>query len=156
MTLVVGNLFSCSIYIALSTSDNLLLIKVSENLRSLFNNVGLCFTDTQIPPPTRQQVFEVISKLRTLSNEDLISIEISNSSYALVGFKNQDAEYFLSIQYIIDILSEYQNNNSSDSLILIIKNTKSQQHFPIKSTVEEITPALVNSVNQGYYVTKKR
>lgn len=155
VTLVVGNLFSCSLYKALSTSNNLLLIKVSEDFRQLFNNVGLCFTDTQMPPATRQQVFQAISKLSSLSSQNIISIEIANNSYALVGFKNKEEAYFLSIENTIDILNEYQNYNQSASLILIIKNIRSQQEFSIKCTVGDITPALVDSVNEGYYVTKK-
>lgn len=153
--LVVGNLFSCSIYKVLYTSDNLLVVKVGEMFRKIVNDVGLCFTDTQIPTPTRQQLFQAISKLENLPSQDLITIKIANNSYALVGFKNQDEAFFLSIENTIDILREYQNDNQSAPLTLIIKNIQSQQQFPVNSTVGEITPALVNSVNQGYYDTKK-
>jgi len=162
LTLVLGSLFSCSIYRFLIESQFGGAKGFAEAIKSVFGGSGICYVETpqscetfKVPDPSREKIFSAISQLRKLEKSQTLSIDLQNCPYKIIGaVENSNNYYALSVEKTIRILNEYQKGNAHLTVRLIVKNSTSNQRLILKPLpLSAIIPGLVNSINREYYTT---
>ncbi|WP_341735351.1 hypothetical protein [Microcoleus sp. CAWBG640] len=162
LTLLLGSLFSCSIYKFLLGSEFRFAKGLAEAIKNVFGNSGICYVEDpqtcesfKAPKPSREKVFSAISQLRKLEKRQTLSIDLQNCPYRAIGtFENSNRYYALSVEKTIGILNEYQKGNSNLTVRLIVKNNTSNRRLILKPLpIDEIVPELINSIDREYYTT---
>lgn len=159
---ILGNFYSCFIYRYLHKSSNSTVNKLASDFRKLFGDVGVCYSDVtkcddfKVANPSREQVFNALSKLRQINENNGIAIDMENCPFVIIGITNnaeqQEPYYVLSIADVNSILNEYQIGNTNYEVRLIVLDRESKKRILLDSLqIDAVVPTLVNSINKGYY-----